>query len=141
MTTDAPHRLIKFDLIARCAILQQAGVTCALAWLVPTSLTGKLLAEGAHYGHAVLIMMSIVVLAGVLDILVNDFMPPAYVLASVKRRRHTLYHLVAGLYFVQAFAGVGDRLDYEDILCLAYLMTGGLAAWYSWAVSLRAEHV
>ncbi len=139
--SDPIHRLLKFDLVARCAILVQAIFTCALAWLVPTSLTGRLLAAGATYGHAVLVLLTIVAVTGVLDILINDFLPDGFMLASIKRRRHVLYHLIAGLFFIQAFAGVGALLDVEDILCLSYLFTGGLSAWYSWAVSLRATHV
>lgn len=138
---DHIHRLLKFDLIARCAILTQVVFTCALAWFVKTSLTAKLIATGASSGYAVLVVLTVIAVACVLDIVVNDLLPDSYVLASVKKRRHLLYHVVAGLYFIQAFAGIGTSLDVEDILCLSYLFTGGLSAWYSWAVSLRATHV
>lgn len=140
-TGDNIHRLLKFDLIARCAILIQTAFTCLLAWLVPTSLTARLIADGASYGRGVLLLLTLVVVAGAVDILINDFLPDRFVLPGIKRRRHVLYHLVAGLYFVQAFAGVGNTINVEDILCLSYVCTGGAAAWYSWTVSLRATHV
>lgn len=138
---DNIHRLLKFDLIARCAVLQQAVVTCCLAWFVPVSLTSKLIAQGAGFGTTVLIALTCVVAVGVLDILINDFLPDRFTLQYFKQRRHHLYHLIAGLYFVQAFAGVGDTLNSEDVLCAAYLAAGGVSAWYSWAAAVRGDHV
>lgn len=135
------HRLLKFDLIARCAVLQQAVVTCCLAWFVPMSLTSKLIDQGAEYGTTVLIALTCVITVGALDILVNDFLPNRFTLQYFKQRRHHLYHLIAGLYFVQAFAGVGSSIGVEDVLCAAYLLAGGVSAWYSWAAAVRANHV
>ena len=140
-TTVQPHRLLKFDLIARCAILQQALVTCVLAWFVPVSLTSKLIAEGNQYGHFVLIALTAVIAVGIADIFVNDVLPAKFTLQWCRQRRHKIYNFIAGLYFIQAFAGVGDTLNAEDILCFAYFLEGGIAAWYSWTVSVRAEHV
>ena len=141
MTTIEPHRLLKFDLIARCAILAQASATSLLAWFVPTSLTAKLITQGGVYGNLVLILFTGIVLVGLLDIFINDILPPQVYLEAVRKRRHSIFHILAGLYFVQAFVGVGQTLNFEDFLSLVYLISGIVAAWYSWAISLRANHV
>ena len=137
----APHRLIKFDLIARCAILLQAGMSCLIAWLVPTSLIARLIADGGVYGHNVLLLLTVTVVVGLLDVLINDLLPERMRLECTRRRRHGIFHILAGLFFVQAFVGVGDSIDIEDLLSLSYLLNGLIAAWYSWAISIRATHV
>lgn len=139
--TPEPHHLIKFDLIARCAILSPALYTCALAWFVPASLTAKLIASGHGYGHTLLILLTACVIVGMLDVLINDLLPERIFLTYFRRRRHLIFNVLAGLFFVQVYAGIGDVVNAEDLLSLAYLSNGLVAAWYSWATSLRATHV
>lgn len=135
------HRFLGIDLITRCSILSQTALTCALAWFVPTSLTAKLVASGHDYGQIQLLLLTGAVLLGWLDVLINDLLPESWQWCWSRKRRHTIYHVLAGLFFVQAFAGVGSTLDVEDILSVAYLLNGSMAAWYSWSVSIKATHV
>lgn len=135
------HRLMKFDVIARCAIMIYSAFTCTLAWFVPTSLTAKIIAQGGGYGYVVLIAFSTIIAIGFVDICINDILPDCYSFRSVKVRRHKLYHYVATLYFIQAMVAVGDRIDVEDFVAAFYFLIGVVAAWYSWAAACRGEHV
>lgn len=134
------HRLLKFDVIARCAIMVYASFTCTLAWFVPTSLTAKIIAQGGHYGTVALIAFSVIVAVGLVDILINDFLPEAYSFCSIKARRHKLYHYVATLYFIQAMVGVGNTINIEDTVSVFYFLIGVIAAWYSWTAACRGDH-
>ena len=132
-----PHRLLKFDLISRLAILAQASTTVTLGWYVPQSLTARLLADGGTYGYITLILFTACVIAGLVDAVINDFLPASIYLTWICKRRHSVYHALATLYFVQAYVGVGVDVGLEDLLPLGYMLTGIVTAWYSWTTSLR----
>ena len=134
------HPLLKFDLIARCAIITVAISTTLLAWFTPLSLTAQLIAAGGSYATIVMALFTACVVIGLLDILINDFLPPQITLIFLRRRRYILYHVLAGLYFVRAFASVGETIGNEDLLPLSYILIGMVSGWYSWASAVRAEH-
>ena len=134
------HRWLRFDLLARCAILVQASTTAGLGCFVPGSLTARLLAEGGAYGDVVLALFGGVVVLALLDLIINDVLPPCIVWRAIHKTRHKLYHFLAALYFVQAFAGVGSTVTIDDLLPLSYLAIGLVCAWYSWAITLQGGH-
>lgn len=135
------HRLLRFNLIARCQALVACTATCLLGWFVPVSLTAKLLAEGGSYGRLTLVILTICLVLGWLDVLINDFMPERYSFVAVLKRRHRLFYILAGLYLIEAYVGFGDTLGAEDLLSFIYILNAGTAFWYSWAVSIRAGDV
>ena len=135
------HPLLKFSLIARCAILSDALTVCLLAWFVPMSITAKMIAPGDTAGVVILVLFTACALIGVVDVIINDLLPPSIMLRSVFKRRYAIYNVLAVLYFVRAFAGVGDSIGLDDVLPLSYLMTGFVAAWYSWASAIKGENV
>ncbi len=139
--TETVHRLLKFDLICRCAILATSMTTAGLANFVPTSLTSKLIASSGHYGIITLILFSSAVLLGLLDAIINDLMPDVFSFVWLKRHRHLIYFSLSGLYFAQGFVAVGGSLDIEDVLAASYAASGIVITWYAFAISVRANHV
>ena len=139
MSPVTPHRLLKLDLIVRCSILSQAITTMLLGWFVPSSLTAKLLADGGHYGGITLILFTACVIAGILDVFINDFLPPSIYLVWIRQRRHKIYSFLALFYFIQGFVGVGDEIDLQDLLPLGYIAIGLVSAWYSWVIAIRGS--
>ena len=136
-----PHRLLKFDLICRCAILATALTTSELGTFVQASLTAKLIIATGAYGTVTLLAFSVCVILALLDVLINDFMPERFSLRWVKQHRHLIYLTLAGLYIAQAFVALGDRLDIQDFFALSYCRAGIVTAWYALATSARGTHV
>jgi MFS family permease len=136
-----PHRLLRFDLLVRVAILFAATITCLLAWFVPVSLTATLLIEGGAVGQAVLLAMTAATAIGYVDVVINDLMPDRFCVRLIKHKRHLGYSLIAFLYLVQAYASIGESLGPEDLLPLGYIMNGLMAAWFSWTSAVRGWHV
>lgn len=136
-----PHRLLRFDLICRAAILCASTITGILAWFVPRSLTAQLLDDGGVIGLAVLVVLSVSTLIGWLDILVNDLLPDRFHWYAAKRHQHQGYALIAGLYLLQAYTSIGDSISVDDLLPLGYIGNAGIAAWYAWTTAVRGWHV
>jgi hypothetical protein len=137
----APTRVwLQYDVIVRVALLSQASLTCALAWLVPSSLTYVLLREGGPQGGAVKLALLLLLVISWLDIIVNDLAPASVSFRVAKARRHLLYSALGALYLVQAFASVGDTFDVSDVLSVGYIASGLVCAWYSFAVALRGGY-
>ena len=136
-----PHRLLTFDVIARCLILATASTTCSLGWFVPFSLTAKLIQDGGAYGQIALLLLTACVVIGWIDIFINDVLPASVFFEAIRSRRNNLYHFLAGVYLIEAYVGVGKSFGIEDFLPISYAMNGILAAWYSWTVTVRATNV
>lgn len=136
-----PHRMLRFDLIARFAIIAGATITCLLAWCVPASLTAQVLAEGGSAGRLVLLLLTGCMLVGWLDIVVNDMMPDRWHCRWAKRNLHRGYSVIAMLYLLQAYASLGDALGPEDLLALGYTVNAGISGWYAWTTAVRGWHV
>lgn len=136
-----PHRLLRFDLLVRVAILFASTITCLLAWFVPSSLTAALLIESGAVGRVVLLALTVTTGVGYLDVLINDLMPDGFRIRSIKCKRHLGYSMIAFLYFIQAYASVGATFGPEDLLSMGYMMNGAMAAWFSWTSAVRGWHV
>ena len=138
---DKDSRLLRLGLIARCAILAHALEICLLAWFVPTSLHSKMIAPGDTAGIVILALFTVCTLVGVIDVIINDLLPPSIMLRSVFKRRYSIYNVLAALYFMRAFASLGSSLNIEDTLTVGYMMVGFVTAWYSWAAAIKRENV
>lgn len=136
-----PHRLLRFDLQVRVAILFASTITCLLAWFVPRSLTSVLLENGGVIGEAVLVLLTVATLVGYADVLINDLLPERFAWRAIKHRRHLGYSLIGGLYLLQAYVSVGDTIGPEDLLPLGYCLNAVMAGWFSWTTAWRGWHV
>lgn len=136
-----PHRLLRFDLLVRVAILFAATITCLLAWFVPQSLTAVLLDQGGAIGQVVLVALTMAVAIGYADVLINDLLPDRFSLPAVKHNRHLGYSIIGGLYLLQAYVSVGDSIGPEDLLPLGYMLNAIMAGWFSWTTAWRGWHV
>lgn len=133
------ERLFRFNLIARSFALLSALTTCYLGWYSPSSLTARILDMGGGAGVLVLVLMTVVGMAGLADVVVNDLMPDRFRLPRTERNRHTGYNLLGALYLVQAMPGL--RLDAAGAagLIAYYVGSGVLCGWLAWALVIRDD--
>lgn len=136
-----PHRLLRFDLLVRVAILFAATITSLLAWFVPQSLTSVLLANGGVIGQSVLLALLVVTGIGYADVVINDLAPERFAWPLVKLNRHLVYSLIGGVYLLQAYVSVGESLGLEDLLSFGYGLNALLCGWFSWTTAWRGWHV
>jgi len=139
---DRPHRLLRFHLVSRFALLLQASSTVALAWWAPTSLVNDVVEQGGRPAMAVLAGLTLLVVIGWLDVLINDALPDRFALLWARRRRHLGYALLGAVYLVMAFAAAGamPALPGVAVLILQYAATGAVCAWFAWTAALRPTH-
>lgn len=135
------HKMLRFDLGWRAGVLWASTTTLMLAWLVPMSLTSTMVQEGGAGALIVLAALTMCTLVGWLDLVVNDCMSDQWHLTLTKRNHHRGYAIIAGLYFVHAYASIGATIGIEDLLPLGYIGSGLLSAWYALATSFRGWHV
>lgn len=132
-----PHRLLRFNLMARMSLLTQSTTTASLAWLSPGSLTARLLEQGGDIGLGLLCLMTVLVLVGWLDVLANDLLLRAPILRAVALKEHHGYMLLGATFWVQALAGATLLEAGAWVLLLTYIVTGALCCWYGWASAVR----
>ena len=136
---DSDHRLLRFNLIARAAILLAAGCTALLGYLTPTSLTATL-GDGEGIAEAVVLLLMVgLVGVGLLDMFINDLLPERWRMRWAKRRRHMGFALLGAVYLVKAFAGVSFSAAPPGswVLILFYVGMGCCCAWFTFASALR----
>lgn len=138
LQTSARRRLLRFNVLARCAILTQASATVGLGWLSPGSLTARLLETGGPLGMAVLAVMSTLVAIGWVDVLANDVLPSARAWPRrMLRQEHMGYLGLGATYWAQALAGAAHAELGAWVLVGTYVATGGLCCWYGWISAMR----
>lgn len=137
------HRLLRFDLLVRWAILSTSTVTCLLAWFVPQSLTAVLLHNGGSVSDVVMLALTASVFLGYIDFIVNDILPDQFVfkIKCLKENRHLGYSLIGGMYMLQTFVSISATIGPEDFLPLGYVMNAFVCGWYSWTTAWRGWHV
>ena len=131
---------IRFHALARAAILCQSLTTVLLGWFSPGSLTARIIDAGGDVAHAVLIGMTGAALLGLLDLIVNDWMPAGFKIPLLRRNRNIGYMLLGGCYLVQAFASITSLPPGSAILIANYTCTGLLCGVFAAAASLRPHH-
>ena len=132
-----PHRLLMFHLAARAALLSQGTTTAALAWFSPTSLTARLLVDGGVIGEAMLIVMSVLVCVGWLDVLINDVLPERVKLRCLREHEHIGYMVLGVAFWTQAMGGTSTQLVGAGVLLANYVLVGSVCCWYGWTSAMR----
>lgn len=133
------ERLFRFNVIARAFALLSAAITSYLGWLSPSSLTGRILSMGGEIGVLALVLLSLAAAVGLLDILINDMMPPRFTLRIVAQHRHSGYNLIGLLYLVQAVPGMSLDAAGSAGLVAYYCGVGMLCGWLAWALVIRGR--
>jgi hypothetical protein len=131
----ARQRLLRYNLLARVAILVQASTTASLGWMSPGSLTARLLESGGQIGQAVLVLMTALVVVGWLDVLCND--AAGRRLAAPRRHEHLGYLGLGAVYWAQAMAGAALLEGGAWVLLANYLGAGAVCCWYGWTSAAR----
>ena len=131
------HRFLRYNLVARVAILTQATTTAALAFLSPASLVSQLLTGGGDISKLVITSMLVLTGVGWVDVLVNDCLRGMRRLRPVMRHEHMGYMLLGVCYWIQALVGSAPDERGSDVLVLNYLVVGGCCVWYGWVSALR----
>lgn len=80
---------------ARLAVCLYILIAAVGAWFDPETRVGELVAATGNFGWFNVMALAMLASLGILDVLVNDFMPARYTLAGVYRRRHLLFMAMA----------------------------------------------
>ena len=137
--------LARPNLAARILMLMVGGGTAQIAWLVPSSATTHILATGGAVAEAILILMTITIAVGWLDVVLNDFVRAVdkkrggalvlAVAALLRRNRSSVCYLVSGCYLLQAYAGLGSGVPGTVWLLVYYLEVAAACAHIAWTLT------
>jgi hypothetical protein len=107
-----------------------------VTWLSPDSLSGRAIAHSGPIGGTFMLVLFVASVVAVLDVIVNDIMPPRYRLA-VMDRRHIGY-MGMSLSLLMIAGVVGARVGPTPLL-LSYVLPAMFAAGVTW-LDLFARH-
>ncbi len=133
-------RVLRFHLITRCLLLLAAAVTVMLKLFAPDSLAATVSAQLGEMEGFVLVALTLVTLGGLLDIVVNDFLPKKFHINFIQDHRHVGYAVEGGLFLIKAFGCFGAGVFGGWVLVFYYMAVAFFCGWYTWAASLRPTH-
>ncbi len=137
--------LARPNLAARILMLMVGGGTAQIAWLVPSSATTRILATGGAVAESILVLMTLTIAVGWLDVILNDFVRTVdkkrggpWVMAFsafLRRNRAHVCYLVSGCYLLQAYAGLGSGVPGTLWLLVYYLEVAAACAHIAWTLT------